>query len=145
MKCWINRKQNLGIMLVAGLALLLVGVGGALLIGEEASALTMRLLGFMSGLGGALASCCIAWLIWKKIVGEKRAQDKELEMQDERGQTINAKASAAMSVAATLSVIAMVIVATVRGDGLYMAIGCAGCFAIAATGAIARAVLGRRL
>ena len=145
MKCIINKKKNLQIMIFVGLALLLAGIGAARLIGESVSARTMRVLGFMSGLGGSLVTVSVAWLLWKKLVGERRAQDKELEMGDERGQIINTRAQAMVGFAATFAVIAIDVVALVRGDDLYMALCTAGCFVIALTGIIARAVLGRKL
>ena len=145
MKCIMNQKKNLTIMLVAGLAMAAAGVIGAKLAGEDASALTMRLLGFLSGLGGSLAAIAGAWLIWKKVVGERRAQDKELELGDERGQAINTQAQALIGFAATFVVIAVDVVALVRGDYLYMGLCTAGCFVIAATGIVARVVLGRKL
>ena len=145
MKCIMNQKKNLTIMLIAGLALVAVGIGGAKLAGEDASALTMRLLGFLSGLGGSLVAISGAWLVWEKIVGERRAKDKELEMGDERGQAINMQAQAMIGFAATLVVIAVDVVALVRGDNLYMGLCTAGCFVIALTGIVARVVLGRKL
>lgn len=145
MKCFMNQKKNLRVMLLVGLALLLAGIGGAWLVGESASALTMRLLGFLSGLGGSLVTISGAWLIWKRAVGERRAQDKELELGDERGQAINTQAQAVVGFAATFVVIGIDIVALVRGDYLYMGLCTAGCFAIALTAGIARAVLGKKL
>lgn len=145
MKCIMNKKNSLWIMLAVGLALALVGAAGAWLVGEEASALAMRLLGFLTGLGGSLVTVAGVWLIWKKIVGERRAQDKELEMGDERGQEINMRAQAMIGFAATLSVIAIDVVALVRGDNLYMALCTAGCAIIALTGIISRVILGKKL
>lgn len=145
MKCVINQKKNLKILLCVGLALALVGAVGAWLIGETADALTMRLLGFLTGLGGSFATVLGVWLIWKKVVGERRAQDKELEMGDERGQEINMRAQAMIGFAATFVVIAIDIAALVRGDSLYMALATAGCAIIALTGIIARVVLGKKL
>lgn len=145
MKCIMNKKQNLKIMLFVGLALALVGGVGAWLAGETASKLTMRLLGFVTGLGGSLVTVAGVWLIWKKVVGERRAQDKELEMGDERGQAINTQAQAIVGFAATFVVIGVDIVALVRGDDLYMGLCTAGCLIIALTACISRAVLGRKL
>ena len=145
MKCIMNQKKNLNIMLFIGLAFMLAGAAAAWLMGEDASALAMRLAGFATGLGIALVTVSAAWLIWKKIVGARRAQDKELEMGDERGQIINTRAQAMVGFTATLAVIAIDVVALVRGDDLYMLLCTLGCFAIALTGIIARAVLGRKL
>ena len=145
MKCVINSKKNLNIMLLVGLALVLCGIAAAQLMGEDASALAMRLAGFVTGLGASLVTVGAAWLIWKKIVGARRAQDKELEMGDERGQIINTRAQAMIGFAATLAVIAIDIVALVRGDNLYMLLCTLGCVVIALTGIIARVVLGRKL
>ena len=145
MKCFINKTKNLNIMLFIGLALALGGLVAAWLMGEDASALAMRLAGFATGLGIALVTVSVAWLLWKKLVGERRAQDKDLEMGDERGQIINTRAQAMVGFTATLAVIAIDIVALVRGDDLYMLLCTLGCFAIALTGIIARAVLGRKL
>lgn len=145
MKCFINKTKNLNIMLFIGLALALGGLVAAWLMGEAASALAMRLAGFATGLGIALVTVSVAWLLWKKLVGERRAQDKELEMGDERGQIINTRAQAMVGFAATFAVIAIDVVALVRGDDLYMALCTAGCFIIALTGIIARAVFGRKL
>ena len=145
MKCFINKTKNLNIMLFIGLALALGGGVAARLMGEGASSLAMRLAGFVTGLGVSLVTVSAAWLIWKKIVGARRAQDKELEMGDERGQIINTRAQAMVGFTATLAVIAIDVVALVRGDDLYMLLCTLGCFAIALTGIIARAVLGRKL
>ena len=145
MKCVINSKKNLNIMLLVGLALVLCGIAAAQLMGEDASALAMRLAGFVTGLGASLVTVGAAWLIWKKIVGARRAQDKELEMGDERGQIINTRAQAMVGFTATFAVIAIDVVALVRGDDLYMLLCTLGCFAIALTGIIARAVFGRKL
>ena len=145
MKCMLNKTKNLMITLFIGLAMMFVGIGAAYVAGEEASALTMRLLGFITGLGGSIASVAGVWLIYKRVVGAQKARDKELEMGDERGQMINTQAQAVIGFAATLIVIAIDVVALARGDGLYMALCTAGCFAIALTGMIARAVLGKKL
>ena len=145
MKCFINKTKNLNMMLFIGLALALGGLVAAWLMGEDASALAMRLAGFATGLGIALVTVSVAWLLWKKLVGERRAQDKELELGAERGQEINTRAQAMIGFAATFSLIAINIVALVRGDGLYMALCTAGCLIVALTGFIARAVLGKKL
>ena len=145
MKCFINKTKNLKILLGIGLALVLVGAVGAWLAPENASELTMRLLGFATGLGASLVTCAGAWLIWKKVVGERRAHDKELEMGDERGQAINMQAQALIGFAATIVVVGVDIVALVRGDYLYMGLCTAGCLIIALTGIISRVALGKRL
>ena len=145
MKCFGKQTKNLKIMLCVGLVLLLAGIVSARIMGEDATPLAMRMAGFASGLGGSLAAFSGAWLIWKKAVGARRAQDKELEMADERGQAINTKAQAVIGVVATIIIIAIDIIALVRDDDLYMILATAGCMLIGLTGMIARKVLAKRL
>ena len=145
MKCFINKAKNLRIMMFIGLALMFTGMGAAWAMGSGGTPLAFRLAGFVVGLGFALASVGAAWLIWKRIAGAQRAQDKELELGDERGQAINTKAQAITGFAAVFAVIAVDVVALVRGDLLYMGLCTAGCFVIACTGFVSRWVLGRRM
>ena len=145
MKCMLNKVKNLKIIMFIGLALMFAGIGAMRLLGEDASAAAYRMAGFFAGIGFSLVVVAGAWLIYKRVVGAQRARDKELEMGDERGQAINMKAQAMIGFVATFIVIAIDVVALARGDGLYMALCTAGCFAIALTGMIARAVLGKKL
>ncbi len=145
MKCLIHKKGAQRAMLFAGLALLAAGGAFAALRGETASALAMRAAGFVTGLGAALTTFGGVGLVWRRAVGEGRAEEEALAQSDERGQLINVRAQAILGFAATAAVVAITLVATVRGDMLYIGLGCAGCFAIAATGIAARAALSRRL
>ena len=145
MKCSMKTSRYQMIVMFIGLALMFAGIAAALAMGEDGAPGAFRLAGFAAGLGFALATACGVWLIWKRIAGKSRAQDKELEMGDERGQAINTRAQAMIGFVATFALIAINIVALVRGDGLYMALCTAGCFAVAFTGFISRAVLGKKM
>lgn len=143
MKCFLNRKKTLMAMLILGVAAALAGVLAYQMLGEDETA--ARLAGFLTGLGAAIATYSGVWLVWKKLAGERRAQEKEMELGDERGRIINTKASAAMGVASTIAVVVMTFAATVRGDMLYAALGCVACIVATATGIAARVVLGKRI
>lgn len=145
MKCFTKTTRNQMIVMFIGLALMFTGIGAVLALGEGGTSGVFRLAGFAVGLGLSLTIACGVWLIWKRVVGKSRAQDKELEMGDERGQEINTRAQAMIGFAATFALIAINIVALVRGDGLYMFLCTAGCLIVALTGFIARAVLGKKL
>lgn len=59
----------------------------------------------------------------RRLIGEARAKDSELAATDERGQLIALKAQNILALCVTFSMCAMVVVATVRGDTLYMLLG----------------------
>ena len=145
MKRFMKTTRNQMIVMFIGMTLMFAGIAVALALGEAGAAGAFRLAGFAVGLGFSLTVACGVWLIWKRIAGKSRAQDKELEMGDERGQAINTRAQAMIGFTATFALIAIDIVALVRGDGLYMALCTAVCFAIALTCFISRAVLGKRI
>ena len=145
MKRFMKTTRNQMIVMFIGMTLMFAGIAAALAMGEDGAAGAFRLAGFAVGLGFSLTMACGVWLIWKRIAGKSRAQDKELEMGDERGQMINTQAQAMIGFAATFIVIAIDVVALARGDELYMALCTAGCFIIAITGFVARAVLGKKL
>lgn len=138
-----KRRFNLRVLFLVGLSAALAGALAYRAPGE--SAVAARLTGLLTGFGLALVTYSGVWLLWQRLAGERRAQEKALELSDERGQLVNVRASAAMGVAATLAVVALTFTATVRGDMLYAALGCAACFAVTATGVVSRLVLGRRL
>lgn len=145
MKCFINSKRNLSALLAAGVVLAALGIASAGLMGEEAGGLPMRLAGFATGLGAALATIGGGGLLYGRLAGEKRAHEQALAMSDERGRQINLQAQAALGFAAVATVIAFILLALIRGDTVALALGVAGCAGIAATGVIARVWLGKRM
>ena len=131
MKCKLNETKRMLILLAVGLVLALAGFGAAKLLGEEQNML-MRIAGLVSGLGSSLAAIGGGVLLWRRIVGKRRARESELSMNDERGQMIAYKAQGMTAIAAVLALVAMLIAAVVRGDRFYMLLGSALCMAVAA-------------
>ena len=131
MKCKLNETKRMLILLAVGLVLALAGFGAARMMDEEQHML-MRIAGLVSGLGSSLAAIGGGVLLWRRIVGERRARESELSMNDERGQMIAYKAQSMTAIAAVLAMVAMLIAAVVRGDRFYMLLGSALCLAVAA-------------
>lgn len=129
MKCKAMQDSWLRVMLAVGLVLLLAGLVWAFGIGVE-EGLPARLAGFLSGLGGSLAAIGGGMLLWRRLSGEARTRQRMLHMEDERGLTVAYKAQSAAAIAAVFSIVAILIVALVRGDELYMALGTAACFVV---------------
>lgn len=130
MKCramqnsWLKAMLAVGIVLLAGGLIWAYGVGAA-------DGLPMRMAGFLSGLGGALASIGGGCLLLNRIRGERRTRENALHMEDERGLTVAYKAQNAAAIAAVLAIVAIAVTALVRGDHLYMMMGSAACCLVA--------------
>ncbi len=131
MKCKMNEKRWMTILLAAGMLLALAGFGAARMLDGEQHML-VRIAGMVSGLGCSLAAIGGGVLLWRKIVGEKRARESELSMNDERGQMIAWKAQSMTAIAAVLALVVMLIAAVGRGDMFYVLLGSALCLAVAA-------------
>ena len=104
-----------------------------------------RIAGFFSGMGGSFVAIALVVLLRRKLLGEARAKDSELAATDERGQLIALKAQNVLALCVTFSMCAMLIVATVRGDTLYMLLGAALLLLSAAGKAIAARIYGKQL
>ena len=130
MKCramqnsWLKAMLAVGIVLLAGGLIWAYGVGAA-------DGLPMRMAGFLSGLGGALAAIGGGCLLLNWIRGERRTRESTLHMEDERGLTVAYKAQNAAAIAAVLAIVAIAVTALVRGDHLYMMMGSAACCLVA--------------
>lgn len=144
MKCAIKNEKTTRIMLAAGLLLLAIGITAAVIIGEESGQIA-RMMGFVSGLGGAIAAAFAFMIIRRRIIGPERSADNELEMSDERGRIIAYKAQSVFALTALVCIVILTVVATARGDELYMLIGAGSCLVCAAARSIAAAVYGRRM
>lgn len=144
MKCRLTEKKNMMVMLIIGIVLAVGGAIAAYLLPEEQHMLT-RVAGMATGAGTSLAVMAAAVLIRRAVIGEERARDSELAMNDERGLTVAYKAQNAAAIAAVLGVVLLVIVAVLRGDGLYMQLGCAICIAIALIKLVAYSIYNRRM
>lgn len=143
MKCAMKDTKNTRIMLAIGLLLLAGGIAAAVII--DADEQIARIAGFASGLGGSIAAISAFLLIRRRIIGPERSADDELEMNDERGRMIGYKSQSVFALAALVCIVALTVVATVRGDELYMLIGAGSCLVCAASRSIAMAVYGRRM
>lgn len=130
MKCRLTEKRNMKIMLGVGLILAVFGAIAACLLPEEQHTLT-RMAGMLTGIGTAFAVMAAAVLIRRAVIGEERAKDGELVMQDERGLAVAYKAQNVAAIAAIFGIVLMMVVALVRGDELYMMLGTAICCAVA--------------
>ena len=144
MTCKWGEKKNMTVLLTIGLVLLIGGVVCARLLPEEAH-LPSRIAGFLSGMGGAFTAISLVVLARRRLIGEARAKDSELAATDERGQLIALKAQNVLALCVTFSLCALVIVATVRGDTLYMLLGSALLLSSAADKAVAAHLYGRQL
>ncbi len=145
MKCKLNSRTAMRVMLIVGLLLMLGGVTASRVIGEEGSHLAMRIAGFFSGLGGSLAAIGAFVLIRRRVIGEARAADDEREMSDERGQMIALKAQNVLALTAVLGIVALIVTALIRDDTFYMLFGTCICFALCLAKGIAMHVYGKRL
>lgn len=144
MKCLLTEKKNMTIMMVVGLVLIAIGVMIFAMAPEEAHLLS-RIAGFLSGLGTSLAVMGAGVLVWRAAVGERRATESEMAMQDERGQAIAYRAQSLMAAAAVLSLCTIVVVALLRGDRLYMGLGAGLCMLCAVVKFVALRVYGKRM
>lgn len=123
-KKWLTAMLAAGMVLLAGGLIWAYGVGAA-------DGLPMRMAGFLSGLGGALAAIGGGCLLLNRIRGERRTRENALHMEDERGLTVAYKAQNAAAIAAVLAIVAMTVTALVRGDHVYMMMGSAACCLVA--------------
>lgn len=130
MKCKAMQKAWLKGMLAVGAVLLAAGLIWAYGMGA-ADGLPMRMAGFLSGLGGALAAIGGGCLLLNWIRGERRTSEHALHMEDERGLMVAYKAQSVAAIAAVLAIVAMLIAALVRGDSFYMMMGSAACCLVA--------------
>lgn len=130
MKCRAMQNSWLKAMLAAGIVLLAGGLIWAYGVGA-ADGLPMRMAGFLSGLGGALAAIGGGCLLLNGLRGERRTKEQALRMEDERGLTVAYKAQNAAAIAAVLAIVAMTVTALVRGDHFYMMMGSAACCLVA--------------
>lgn len=122
MKCKLTEKKNMTVMLAVGLAMIVIGALSGYLLPQEAH-LATRLAGFVTGGGTAFSVMAAFVLIRRKIVGEARARDGELTMNDERGITVAYKAQNVAAIAAIAALIAMTVAALVRDDTFFMMLG----------------------
>ena len=144
MKCRFFDQKKMWVMLAVGLVMALLGGAAGYLTPEDAR-LATRLAGFFTGVGTALAFMGGGVLLWRRIVGERKAHESELFMQDERGQAIAYKAQSATAIAAVLALVLMMAVATVRGDYLYMELGTVLCIVLCFVKLLAWYVYSRRM
>lgn len=122
MKCKLTEKKNMTVMLIVGLALIAAGALAGYLLPVEAH-LATRIAGFMSGIGSSLAIIAGVVLLRRWRLGEKRAKDAELAMNDERGLAVAYKAQNVAAIAAVFALIAMTLTALVRSDDFYAFMG----------------------
>lgn len=144
MKCKLNEKKNMTALLVAGLVMIAVGALAGYLLPEEQHTL-VRMAGFVTGVGLAFTVMAAGVLIWRNLVGEARANESEMQMQDERGQAIAYRAQSVLAFAAVAALIAIVVIALVRSDGFYMLLGGALCVLCAVVKLVSMWALGRRM
>ena len=144
MKCKLTEKRNMTVMLVVGLAMIAVGTLCGYVLPDEQHVL-VRLAGMMTGMGLSLAVIAAGVLIWRNAVGEARANESEMQMQDERGQAIAYRAQSVLAIAAVMSLIAIVVIALVRGDGFYMLLSGALCVMCAAVKLVSMWAMGKRM
>ena len=144
MACKWGEKKNMSVLLAVGLILLIGGFACNRLLPEEEHLLT-RIAGFFSGMGGSFTVISLIVLVRRRLMGEARAKDSELAATDERGQQIALKAQNVLALCVTFSMCAMIIVAMVRGDTLYMLLGSALLLLCAAAKAVAIHLYGRQL
>ena len=124
MTCKWGEKKNMTVLLAVGLVFLIGGLICNLFLPEEAH-LPSRIAGFFSGMGGSFTAISLVVLVRRRIIA--------------------LKAQNVLALCVTFSLCAMVIVATVRGDKLYMLLGGALLLFSAAGKAVAGYLYGRRL
>ena len=144
MACKWGEKKNMSVLLAVGLILLIGGFTCNWLLPEEEHLLT-RIAGFFSGVGSSFTVISLVVLVRRRLMGEARAKDSELAATDERGQQIALKAQNVLALCVTFSMCAMIIVAMVRGDTLYMLLGSALLLLSAAAKDLAIHLYGRQL
>ena len=144
MACKWGEKKNMTVLLAVGLVLLIGGFACNRFLPEEEHLLT-RIAGFFSGMGGSFTVISLVVLVRRRLMGEARARDSELAATDERGQQIALKAQNVLALCVTFSMCAMIVVAMVRGDTLYMLLGSALLLLSAAGKALALHLYGRQL
>lgn len=130
MKCKMAEKKNMKVMLIIGLAMIAIGAVMGFMLPEEAHWQT-KAAGVLSGGGFAFTVMAAAVLIRRKRLGEARANDSELAMNDERGIAVAYKAQNVAAIVAILGIIVIMLTALFRGDLLYMSLGVGVCFAVA--------------
>lgn len=118
---WNNLKYLKG-MLIGGLVMMAAGALAGYLLPDEAH-LATRIAGFVSGLGSAFAMMGGVLLLRRWRLGEDRAKDADLAMNDERGLAVAYKAQNVAAIAAVFAIIAMMLTALVRGDEFYAFMG----------------------
>ena len=143
MTCKWGEKKNMVVLLAVGLVLKNGGVVFNLVLPEDAHMLS-RIAGFFSGMGSSFVAIALVVLLRRRLLGEARAKDSELAATDERGQLIALKAQSVLALCVTFSMCAMLVVATVRGDTLYMLLGAALLLLSAASKAIAAHIYGKQ-
>ena len=144
MKCKLTEKRNMTVLLTVGLAMIAVGALAGYLLPDEQHVL-VRLAGMATGMGLSFTVIAAGVLIWRNAVGEARANESEMQMQDERGQAIAYRAQSVLAIAAVISLITIVVIALVRGDGFYMLLGGALCVLCAVVKLVSMWALGRRM
>jgi len=130
MKCKLTEKKNLTVVLAAGIVMILVGAVVAWLLPEEAH-LATRLAGFVSGVGSSLTVIAGVLLLRRVRLGEARAREAELAMNDERGIAVAYKAQSVAAIAAVFALVAMTLAGLLRGENFYAFFGSALLCAVA--------------
>ena len=131
-------------VLAAGLMLLALGSVWAGSLGEEGGT-PARLAGLLCGMGGSLTAIGLGSVLMNRFLGAKRARQRELHMEDERGLMVAYKAQNVAAIAAVLAIVAMLVAALVRGDTFYMQMGTAACCMVAAVKIVAWYVYDRKM
>ena len=122
MKCKLSNKKNMTVMLITGIALSVLGAVVAYLLPEEMH-LATRIAGFVCGIGSSLTLLAGVMLLRCWRLGEARARDAELAMNDERGIAVAYKAQSVAAIAGVAALIILSVSALVRGDQFYMLMG----------------------
>lgn len=118
MKCWLNEKKSLKVMLMVGLALMALGGIERDMLPEEMHLVT-RIADYVSGAGSSLALIAGVMFLRNYRLGEAGAKDAALEMNDERGLTVAYKAQNVAAIAAVIALIGVSVLALARGDEFY--------------------------
>ncbi|MBP3657051.1 MAG: hypothetical protein J6K32_10195 [Clostridia bacterium] len=122
MKTKLNNKKILLAMAVTGLVLMGAGALWGYMLPEEAH-LQSRIAGFISGIGSSLGIIGFVLLLRRARLGEEKARDQDLAMTDERGLAVAYRAQSAAAIAAVFALVAITVLALVRGDMLYAGTG----------------------